>query len=136
MITVSLKRVCNAICLISSLNFIFLSGLIFFSALASAEAGVELYKEQTDSYYFNSWIGYKLAPVDSGNDTGQVEAAILGEGKDISFRGIVSINCENGKHFWEGGFNANEFLKSDSDVDAVVPLKVVRGAKKKFCHKK
>ena len=63
--------------------------------------GVFLYRERVEMYW-NDWIAYPLADMHSLPSFGQVDLTIRGEGKTTSFDGVLSINCENGKHFWKG----------------------------------
>lgn len=53
--------------------------------------------------------------------------------KTAYFIGNLSINCENGKHFWESAGSGSEFLASEEQADEIVPPSAIENAIKLFC---
>lgn len=102
---------------------------------ASVDGGVFLYREPVEMYW-NDWTAFPLMARKSIPTSGQARATVIGEGKTTTFIGNISINCENGRHFWESAGSASEFLTSEQQAEVIVPPTVVRNAVKLLCKKR
>lgn len=100
---------------------------------SSLEGGKYLFREAVEGYW-NDWIGFPVM-IKTASETGQSRVTIVGEGKTATFIGNLSINCENGKYYWESAGSASEFLTSESQTHALVPRSVISNAIKLFCKK-
>lgn len=76
----------------------------------SVEGGFFLYREQVEMYR-NDWMGFPLITTMTAA-TRQAQVTIVGEGKTADFIRNLSINCENGKHFWKSAGASDRFLAS------------------------
>lgn len=99
---------------------------------SSVDGGIFLYREAVEGYW-DDWIAFPLMPKSNIPTTGQARATITGEGKTANFIGNLSINCENGKHFWESAESDSEILTIDDQADEIVPSSVIGNAIKLFC---
>lgn len=102
---------------------------------ASVDGGVFLYRESVEMYW-DDWIAFPLMEKTSIPTPGQARLTLVGKGKTATFIGNFSINCENGKHYWESAANASEFLVSEEQAEEIVPRTVVSNAVKLFCKKR
>jgi hypothetical protein len=100
---------------------------------ASVEGGKFLYREAVEVYW-NDWIGFPIM-TKTASETHQARVTVVGEGKTTTFIGNLSINCENGKHFWESAGSGSEFLSNEKQADEIVPLSAIRNAVKLFCKR-
>lgn len=93
--------------------------------------GVFLYEEPVEIYW-NDWWAHPLKSRADVKEYGQAEPTITGEGKTVDFVGLLSINCENGKHTWRGTQNFDRTL-GEQETDEIVPPQVIKNAHKLFC---
>ena len=100
------------------------------------DGGVFLYREPVDKMYWNDWIAFPLMAKTRIPTSDQARATVIGEGKTATFIGSLSINCENGKHFWESAGSGREFLTKENQAEGIVPQSVVLNAVKLFCKKR
>lgn len=98
---------------------------------ASVEGGIFLYREAVEAYW-NDWIGFPIM-TKSASETHQARATVVGEGKTATFIGNLSINCENGMHYWESAGSGSEFLSNERQAEEIVPHTVIKNAIKLFC---
>ena len=98
---------------------------------ASIEGGIFLYREVVEAYW-NDWIGFPVM-TKTVSETNQARVTVVGEGKTATFIGNLSINCKNGKHFWESAGSGSEFLSNEKQADEIVPLPVINNAIKLLC---
>lgn len=101
---------------------------------SSVDGGVFLYREPVEIYW-NDWIAFPLMANTSIPTSGQARVTVIGEGKTATFVGNLSINCENGKHYWESAGSGSEFLTGEQEVKKIVPHSVVLNAVKLFCKR-
>mgnify|MGYP001766432377 FL=1 len=97
------------------------------------EDGIYLYREPIENYW-NDWFGFQLMNQRT-KQLGQATATIIGEGKTVEFIGNLSINCGNGKHYWQSANNNSEFMTNEEQFNEIVPQQVVKNAVKLFCKK-
>jgi len=102
---------------------------------ASVDGGTFLYREPVQIYW-NDWTAFPLMAKGSLPTSGQARATVIGKGKTVRFIGNLSINCENGKHYWESAGRGSGFLTSEQQAEEIVPQVVVRTAVKLFCKKR
>ena len=102
---------------------------------APVDGGVFLYREPVEMYW-NDWIAFPLMAKTSIPTSGQARATVIGEGKTATFIGNLSINCENGKHYWESAASGSEFLAGEEQAEEIVPKSVARNAVKLLCKKR
>lgn len=96
--------------------------------------GIFLHREPVEMYW-DDWISYPLMDRQRLPSSDQVELLIKGEGKTVVFYGVLSINCNNSKYFWEGiPSNAGDVL-DDSNINSIVPHQVINSAITLFCKK-
>ena len=101
---------------------------------ASIEGGIFLYGEAVEIYW-NYWIGFPVM-TKSAAETHQARVTVVGEGKTAMFIGNLSINCENGKHFWQSaGRDSSTFLSNEKQADEIVPRPVVKNAIRLLCKR-
>jgi hypothetical protein len=89
------------------------------------DGGTFLYRDHIEGYW-NDWIGYPMTEKNNLPSNNQVEIAVKGEGKNIDFRGILSINCENGQNYWLAA-NADE-------PEENIPTQVTNNTVSIFCN--
>ncbi len=100
---------------------------------SSVDGGIFLYREAVEGGW-DDWIAFPLMVKSEIPTSGQARATIIGDGKTASFIGNLSINCENGKHFWESAGSFSEFLTSEEQADEIVPPSVINNAIKLLCR--
>lgn len=100
---------------------------------ASVEGGIFLYREVVEAYW-NDWIGFPVM-TKTAAETHQARVTVVGEGKTATFIGNLSINCENGKHFWESAGSGSEFLSNEKQANEIVPRPVINNAIKLLCKR-
>ena len=96
--------------------------------------GVYLYREPIEMYW-NDWTAYPLMDRKSLPSTDQVEALIKAEGKTAGFFGVLSINCNSNKYFWDGTPSNFGDALNETTVKDVVPQQVITNAITLFCKK-
>ena len=100
----------------------------------TTNGGVYLYREHVEMYW-NDWTAYPLMDRKNLPSKNQVEALIKADGKTSTFFGVLSINCNNGKHYWEGiPSDAGDAL-NETNIKDVVPKKVITNAITLFCKR-
>ncbi len=97
------------------------------------DGGIFLHREAVEGGW-DDWIAFPLMAKSDIPTSGQARATIIGDGKTASFIGNLSINCENGKHFWESAGSFSEFLTSEEQADEIVPDDVIKNAIRVFCR--
>ena len=86
--------------------------------------------EQPIEIYWNSWDGLQLSA-----DAGQVDVHIRGEGKTVSFDGILSLHCDpGGGSYWIVAGNAGVALSTNDDIAYHVPGEVPARAREALCR--
>lgn len=98
---------------------------------AKAEGGTFLFREPVEIYW-NNWFGFPIMTA-SAAATRQARVMVVGEGKTADFLGQLSINCGNGKFFWQGATQFGDALASESAIQDLVPTQVVGNARRLFC---
>ncbi len=98
------------------------------------DGGLYLYREPIEMYW-NDWIAYPLLDSKRLPSHDQVEALIKAEGKTAGFYGVLSINCNNGKYYWEGTPSNFQDVLSEASIKSVVPQQVIDNAISLFCKK-
>lgn len=98
------------------------------------DGGIFLHREPIEIYW-TDWIGYPLM-TKSAAATGQARLTVIGEGKAASFTGVLSINCANGKYYWETATNGVENLPPANErlINEVVPRQVIKNATRLLCR--
>ena len=98
------------------------------------EGGIFLHREPIEIYW-TDWIGFPLM-TKSAAATGQARLTVIGEGKAASFTGVLSINCTNGKYYWETATNGIENLPPSNErlINEVVPRQVIKNATRLLCR--
>ncbi|MDP2071684.1 hypothetical protein [Methylotenera sp.] len=99
---------------------------------ATVDGGIFLYRQSVENYW-DDWIAYPLMAKTKVPTSSQARATVTGEGKLNSFIGNLSINCENGKHFWESSAIGSEIFTTDNQADKIVPSPVIKNAIKLLC---
>lgn len=101
---------------------------------ADIEGGIFLHREPIEIYW-TDWIGFPLM-TKSAAATGQARLTVIGEGKAASFIGNLSINCTNGKYYWETAANGIENLPPSNErlINEVVPRQVIKNATRLLCR--
>jgi hypothetical protein len=98
---------------------------------AKAGGGTYLFREPVEMYW-NDWFGFPIMTPSSAG-TRQVRLTVVGEGKSADFVGQLSINCSNGKFFWEIAAQFGTALPSEKAINDFVPGQVVSNARRLFC---
>jgi hypothetical protein len=98
----------------------------------SVDGGIFLYREPVESYW-NDWVAHPLQGKDKIRTLKQAHLTVIGEGKTATFTGNLSINCENGKHYWKSAESGSESLTRAEAADEIVPKTVIQRAVKLFC---
>ncbi len=98
---------------------------------AKAEGGTYLLREPVEMYW-NDWFGFPIMTA-SAAATRQARVIVVGEGKTAGFMGQLSINCGNGKFFWEGATQFGDALPTEKAIQDLVPTQVVGNARRFFC---
>ncbi|SDY33903.1 hypothetical protein SAMN05421644_15116 [Allochromatium warmingii] len=101
---------------------------------ASINGGIFLYRDSIEMYW-NDWLAFPLMNKADIPTSSQARATIIGEGKTAAFIGNISINCENGQHFWESAGNGSEFLASEREAEEIVPVQAIKNSVKLFCKR-
>jgi len=99
---------------------------------AKANGGVFVYRESVEMYW-NDWTAYLLMDKKTLKMMGQAHLTLVSEGKTSEFVGNISINCENGKYFWESASNFGDALPNKKEISAVIPTQVIKNVTKLFC---
>ena len=99
-----------------------------------SNGGQYLYREPIEMYW-NDWVAYPLLDRKNLPSHDQVEALIKAEGKSAEFYGVLSINCNNGKHYWQGTPSNFGDALNNARLKSVVPQQVVNNAITLFCNK-
>ena len=100
----------------------------------ASDGGLYLYRESIEMYW-NDWVAYPLLDRKRLPSLDQVEALIKADGKTAGFYGVLSINCNNGKYYWEGTPSNFGDALNETDIKSVVPQQVVDNAISLFCKK-
>lgn len=100
----------------------------------AVDGGVFLYREPVERYW-NDWVAYPLMARERLPTAGQAELSVRGQGKTADFNGTLSINCENGKHYWKGAENLGNALTEDAALEEAVPAQAIASAARLFCRK-
>ena len=98
---------------------------------AKAEGGTYLFREPVEMYW-NDWFGFPIMTA-SAAATRQARVIVVGEGKTAGFVGQLSINCGNGKFFWEGATQFGNALPTERAIQDLVPTQVVGNARRFLC---
>jgi hypothetical protein len=98
---------------------------------AKAEGGTYLFREPVEMYW-NDWFGFPIMTA-SAAATRQSRVIVVGEGKTAGFVGQLSINCGNGKFYWEGATQFGTALPTERAIQDLVPTQVVGNARRFFC---
>ena len=95
----------------------------------AGEGGVFLYRDPVENYWWNDW---RSVVVTDPVPTHQAEITIVGDGRTVPhFVVVLSINCENGKNFWQSAaVDYNGALQRNP-----VPPQVIQNAVRLFCHR-
>ena len=101
---------------------------------SAKNGGIFLYRESVEIYW-NDWVSYPLMDRRNLPSDDQVELLIKGEGKTALFYGVLSINCNNGKYYWEGIPSNNGDALNESNINTIVPSQAIDNAIKLFCKK-
>jgi hypothetical protein len=130
-----------------SLLFLLLSSTLLFTQLNAeddayipprlgtvSDGGLYLYREPIEMYW-NDWVAYPLLDRKTLPSHDQVEALIKADGKTTGFYGVLSINCNNGKYYWEGTPSNFQDPLDETKIKSVVPQQVVDNAISLFCKK-
>ena len=96
--------------------------------------GIFLHREPIEMYW-DDWIAYPLMDKKLLPSTDQVYLLIKSEGKMTAFLGVLSINCNNGKYFWDGTPSNGAEALNESNIKEVVPQQVITNAITLFCKK-
>ena len=96
------------------------------------DGGVFVYREPVEKY-FNDWIVYPLMDKRNLPSTYEIRLTIIGDGKTISFIGNVDIDCGSGRAYWLSGNNFYEILVSQTYIQSVVPVPVIKNSIRLFC---
>lgn len=91
------------------------------SARTPREVGQHLYREKVEIYW-NDWRGVRT----SDGSLGSADVYVEGSGKTAQFDGVVSFNCQNGKHYWK--------VASQTEPDIYVPRGAIDAARRAFCR--
>jgi hypothetical protein len=122
---------------------IFIIACVFtiFSTIANAhdskvgspvDGGIFIYHEPVEKH-FNDWIVYPLMDKRNLPSTYEIRLTIIGEGKTTSFIGNVDINCGSSQAYWLSGNNYYEILASQTYIQSVVPVQVIKNSIQLFC---
>ncbi len=98
-------------------------------ALSAYQDGVFLYEDPIEGVYSNFWTGYLMRMEPSPHLT------IRGEGKTVEFSGVITLNCENGRYYWDNGSDFGTPIPED-EIDNYVPQPVHRALHRIFCWDK
>ncbi len=90
---------------------------------SSFNGGAYLCREKVETYW-NDW--YALNATQNTLD-------VHGEGKTTEFKGHLTINCDTGKHNWSKATDMDQQLTSNTDIAEIVPLDVIKKAKRHIC---
>ena len=101
---------------------------------SATNGGIYIYRESVEIYW-NDWVAYPLIDRHKLPYDDQIESLIKGEGKTAMFYGVLSINCINGKYYWEGIPSNNGDVLNDSSINDAVPSQVINNAISLFCKK-
>ena len=101
---------------------------------SDSNGGIFLYRESVEMYW-DDWVSYPLMDRRNLPSNDQVESLIKGEGKTALFYGVLSINCNNAKHYWEGIPSDGGDALNDSNINNVVPNQVINNAITLFCKR-
>ncbi len=99
---------------------------------AKTNGGVFVYREAVEMYW-NDWTAYLLMDKKTLKMMGQAHLTLVSEGKTSEFVGNISINCENGKYFWESASNFGDALPNKKEISEVIPAQVIKNVTKLFC---
>lgn len=102
---------------------------------STRDDGIFLYEEKVEIYW-NDWWAHPLQSRKTRDKYGHADLTITGEGKTVDFRGIISMNCENGKFHWVTASNFGKSIEGDSNISMIVPKQVTKNIYKLFCRDK
>ncbi len=128
-----MSRIRTVLILLALLAFPLISYAVPPKVGSIVDGGIFLHRESIEMYW-DDWIAFPLMAKSDIPTSGQARATIIGDGKTASFIGNLSINCENGKHFWESAGSFSEFLTREEQADEIVPYDVITNAIRVFCR--
>jgi hypothetical protein len=99
---------------------------------SKVNGGVFLYRQSMEIYW-TDWIAFPIM-TETVPVSGQLELTLVADGKK-SFIGIISINCENGKYFWQIAKDGLSVLTNDRQIAEIVPRPAISNAIKFLCRR-